>query len=155
MQGATALFPLPRRLDPTLIRLSGWDGVSRDLEAMRREQGVGWVGSEAYEIASLLAWRAPLGVPVLGAEERWAPFRLPHADSAGPGLLVESQRRSGPPNPAVWASAEQVGQLVRTRGGVPDGVEAERFRVYRVIRRPGAEAALLPHAGDDDAAPDL
>ena len=155
VQGATALFPLPRRLDPTLIRLGGWDGVSRDLEAMRREQGVGWVGSEAYEIASLLAWRAPPGVPVLGAEERWALFRLPHVDSAGPGLIVESQRRSGPPNPAYWASAEQVGQLVRTRGGVPAGVEAERFRVYRVVRRPGAGAALLPHAGDDDAAPDL
>ncbi len=159
VQGATALFPLPRRLDPTLIRLGGWDGVSRDLEAMRREQGVDWVGSEAYEIASLLAWRAPPGVPVLGAEDRWALFRLPHADSAGPGLMpgliVESQRRSEPPNPDYWATAEQVGQLVRTRGGVPGGVEAERFRVYRVVRRPGADAALLPHAGGDDAAPDL
>ena len=159
VQGAMALFPLPRRLDPTLIRLGGWDGVSRDLEAMRREQGVGWVGSEAYEIASLLAWRAPPGVPVLGAEDRWALVRLPHANSAGPGLMpgliVESQRRSEPPNTDYWATAEEVGQLVRTRGGMPGGVEAERFRVYRVVRRPGADAALLPHAGDDDAAPDL
>jgi 4-amino-4-deoxy-L-arabinose transferase-like glycosyltransferase len=155
VQGATALFPLPRRLDPTLIRLGGWDAVSRDLEAMRREQGVGWVGSEAYEVASLLAWRAPPGVPVLGAEERWALARLPRADGTGPGLIVESQRRSEPPNPAYWATAEQVGQLVRTRAGVPGGVEAERFRVYRVVRRPGADAALLPHAGGHDAAPDL
>ena len=151
VQGAAAPFPLPRRLDPTLIRLGGWDQVSRDLEAMRREQGAGWIASEAYEIASLLAWRAPREVPVLAAEERWALFRLPPADSAGPGLLLVSQRRSEPPNPAYWATAEQVGQLVRTRGGAADGVEAERFRVYRVERRPSATLALLPH-GDIDAA---
>ena len=160
LQGAAAPFPLPRRLDPTLIRLGGWDGLTRDLEAMRREQGAGWIASEAYDVASLLAWRAPRGVLVLGAADRWALFRLPNADSAGPGLLgpgllLVSQRRSEPPDPAYWAAAEPVGQLVRTRGGAPDGVEAERFRVYRVVRRPGAEAALLPHAGDDDAASNL
>ncbi len=155
VQGAASPFPLPRRLDPILIRLGGWDGLSRGLEAMRREQGAGWVASEAYEVASLLAWHAPPGLPVLGAEGRWALFRLPRADSAGPGLLLVSQRRSNPPDPAYWATAELVGQLVRTRGGVPDGVEAERFRVYRVTRRPGADVALLPHTGDDDAAPDL
>ncbi len=154
VQGAAAPFPLPRRLDPILIRLGGWKQVSLDLEAMRRTQGVGWIASEAYEIASLLAWRAPRGVPVLGAEERWALFRLPRADSSGPGLLVISQRRSEPPDPAYWAAAEQVGQLVRTRGGAADGVEAERFRIYRVVRRPGADVALLPHAGDHDAASD-
>jgi len=152
VQGVAAPFPLPRRLDPTLIRLGGWDGVSRDLEALRRQQGVGWVASEAYETTSLLAWRATSGVPVLGADDRWALFRLPHADSVGPGLLLVSQRRSEPPSPAYWATTEQVGQLVRTRGGVPDGVEAERFRVYRVTRRPGAATIRLP--GEHDAAAD-
>jgi len=154
VQGAAAPFPLPRRLDPTLIRLGGWDGVSRDLEAMRRQQGAGWIASEAYGIASLLAWRAPPDVAVLGAEDRWALFRLSHADSAGPGLLLVSQRRSEPPDPTYWATAEPIGQVVRTRGGVPGGVEAERFRVYRVTRRPGASAACLPHAGEHDAASD-
>jgi len=148
VQAVAAPFPLPRRLDPTLIRLSGWDGISRDLEAMRREQGVGWVASEAYEVASLLAWRAPHDLPVLGADERWALFRLPNAHVAGPGLLVVSRRRSSPPNPAYWAMAEEVGELVRTRGGTVDGMEAERFRVYRVVQRLGADAALLPHSGD-------
>jgi 4-amino-4-deoxy-L-arabinose transferase-like glycosyltransferase len=154
VQGAVAPFPLPRRLDPTLIRLGGWDGVSRDLEAMRREQGAGWVASEAYDIASLLAWRAPPGVPVLGADDRWALFRLPRADGAGPGLLLVSQRRSEPPNAAYWATFEPVGQLVRSRGGVPDGVEAERFRVYRVTQRPGAATTRMPHPGEHDAASD-
>lgn len=154
VQGATAPFPLPRRLDPILIRLGGWDGVSRDLEAMRRQQGVAWIASEAYGVASLLAWRAPPGVPVLGAEDRWALFRLPQASSAEPGLLLVSQRRSEPPDPAYWATARQVGQVVRTRGSAPDGVEAERFRVYLVTQRPGAPFARLPHAGEQDAASD-
>jgi 4-amino-4-deoxy-L-arabinose transferase-like glycosyltransferase len=153
-QGAAAPFPLPRRLDPTLIRLGGWDGVSRDLEAMRRQQGVDWVASEAYGVASLLAWRAPPGVLVLGAENRWTLFYLPQADGAGPGLLLVSQRRSAPPDPAYWVTARQVGQVVRTRGSAPDGVEAERFRVYLVTQRPGAFFARLPHAGEHDAASD-
>lgn len=152
VQGAAAPFPLPRRLDPILIRLGGWDGVSRDLEAMRRQQGAAWVASEAYGVASLLAWRASPGVPVLGAEDRWALFRLPRTSSAEPGLLLVSQRRSEPPDPAYWAAARQVGQVVRTRGGAPDGVEAERFRVYLVAQRPGALFARLPHAGEQDAA---
>jgi len=154
VQGAAAPFPLPRRLDPTLIRLGGWDGVSRDLETMRRQQGAGWMASEAYDVASLLAWRAPSNLPVLGADDRWPLFRLPHADDAGPGLLLVSQRRSEAPNAAYWATGELIGQLVRTRGGAPDGVEAERFRVYRVTRQPGAPTTRMPHAGEYDAASD-
>lgn len=152
VQGAAAPFPLPRRLDPILIRLGGWDGVSRDLEAMRRQQNVEWVASEAYGVASLLAWRALPGVPVLGAEDRWTLFHLPRAVSTEPGLLLVSQRRSEPPDPAYWATAQQVGQVVRTRGSAPDGVEAERFRVYLVTQRPGASIARLPHQGEHDAA---
>jgi len=154
VQGVAAPFALPRRLDPTLIRLAGWDGVSRDLEAMRLQQGVGWIGSEAYGLASLLAWRAPSDVPVLGAANRWALFCLPHSDDTMPGLLVISQRRSEPPDSAYWATAEQIGQLVRTRGGAADGVEAERFRVYRATPRPGAPIIRLPHAGERSAASD-
>lgn len=152
VQGAAAPFPLPRRLDPTLIRLSGWDGVSRDLETMRQQQGVDWVASEAYGLASLIAWRAPPGVAVLGAEDRWTLFRLPRAASTEPGLLLVSQRRSAPPDPAYWATARQVGQVVRTRGGATDGVEAERFRVYLVTQQPGASLARLPRQGEHDAA---
>ncbi len=152
VQGAAAPFPLPRRLDPILIRLGGWDGVSRDLEVMRRQQGVGWVASEAYGLASLLAWRAPPGVPVLGAEDRWTLFRLSQVASTEPGLLLVSQRRSAPPDPAYWATARQIGQVVRTRGSAPDGVEAERFRVYLVTQRPGAFFARLPEQGEHDAA---
>ena len=157
LQAAAAPLALPRRLDPALIRLGGWDGVSRDLELMRRQQGVAWVASEAYGLASLLAWRAPPGVPVLGAEDRWTLFRLPQASDTGQGLLLVSQRRSAPPDPAYWATAQQIGQVVRTRGSAPDGVEAERFRVYRVTPRPGAFFARLPKPrlptqGEHDAA---
>jgi hypothetical protein len=37
---------------------------------------------------------------------------------------------------------------------VPDGVEAERFRVYRVTQRPGAATTRMPHPGEHDAASD-
>jgi len=154
LQAAAAPFPLPRRLDPMLIRLGGWDGVSRDLEALRQEQGAAWVASEAYGPASLLAWRAPLGVPVLGAGDRWTLFRLPQPGTVGPGLLLVSQRRSEPPDPEFWLTVRQVGQVVRTRGSTPDGVEAERFRVYLVTPRPGGPLVRLPHPGGHDAATD-
>lgn len=154
LQASVALFPLPRRLDPTLIQLGGWDALSRDLEALRRQQNAGWIASEAYGPASLLAWRALPGVPVLGAEDRWSLFGLPRTKAPGVGLLLVSQRRSELPDPAYWATAELAGELRRTRGGTPSGVEAERFRVYRVILRPGAPAVRLPHAGEQDAASD-
>ena len=157
VQAATAILPLPRRLDPTLIQLGGWDGVARGLDTLRRNEGAGWVASEAYGPASLLAFHARPGVPVLGAEARWALFDLPRAAPAGPGLLLVSQRRSEPPDPAFWDDARLVGELRRTRASAPDGVEAERFRVYRVVLRPDAAAVRLPEtrlAGARDAVAD-
>ncbi|MBC7800192.1 MAG: UDP-phosphomannose--protein mannosyltransferase, partial [Gemmatimonadaceae bacterium] len=153
VQAATAVLPLPRRLDPTLIQLGGWDGVSRDLEALCLQHGAGWVASEAYGPASLLAFRAAPGIPVLGAEDRWALFGLPAAAVDGFGLLAISQRRSEPPDAQYWATAEQIGHVVRTRRAAPDGVEAERFRVYRVTTRPGARLVRLPGGRDAPADP--
>ncbi len=42
LQAATAVLPLPRGLDPTLIRLGGWDGLAQDVRARgRRVRGRG------------------------------------------------------------------------------------------------------------------
>jgi len=142
LQASAAPFVLPRRMDPTLIRLAGWDALARDADALRVRQGARYLASEEYGPASLLAWWAPPDAEVVGAETRWSLFALPSAPP-GPGLLLLSQRRSEPPDPALWQEATQVGWLLRGR----HGVEAEAFRVYRVVRRQGAAAALLPRPG--------
>jgi 4-amino-4-deoxy-L-arabinose transferase-like glycosyltransferase len=144
VQAAASPFPLPRRLDPTLIRLAGWDALARDADQMRRDTAADCLASEDYGQASLLAWWAPDGTAVSGAEPRWRLFDLPRP-SCRAGLLLISQRRREGPDPALWKEAEQVGHLTRARAGV----EAEAFRVYRVVMREGAPAARLPRPGGE------
>ena len=144
VQATFAPLALPRRLDVTLVRLAGWDALARDAAALRAP-GDAFVAAESYGLASMLAFHRP-GVPVLGAEERWAGFNLPPplAGVAGqPGLLVLSNRRREPPNPVYWVSATEIGQLVRGRGGVT----AEEYSVYRVVPREGAAIRALPRPG--------
>ncbi len=91
------MLPLPRALDPTLIRLGGWDGLRGHLAA----QHAGFIAADNYGVAAILAHDLP--GPVVGAEPRWALFALPQAPVGGQtGLLIRSQRRDGPPDPAPW-----------------------------------------------------
>jgi 4-amino-4-deoxy-L-arabinose transferase-like glycosyltransferase len=139
LQAVLAPLPLPARLDPTLRQMAGWPALAAAVAA--RAEGAPYVAADEYGTAALLARDLPPGIPVIGAEPRWASFALPRAAIAGrPGLLLRSARRAGPPEPAEWASAEPIGELVRGR----DGVEAERYRLYRVIGRAGAIAAVMP-----------
>ena len=144
LQATAHPLPLPRKLDPTLIRLAGWDALARNADALRREQGLAFLASEDYSQASELAWLAPRGTKVVGAERRWDLFRLPQ-QAAATGLLLISDKRGGPPDPALWSAAQEIGGLVRARAGV----EAERFRVYRVTMRAGAPSAVLPRPGGE------
>jgi len=157
LQAAAAPLALPRRLDPALIRLGGWDTLARDADALREKAGAGWMTAEGYPVTALLAWWRP--GPVLAVDSpgdaRWSLLRLPAASGppgssppgssslgSGPGLLLISQRHREPPDPALWSLADPVGELVRAR----DGVEAERFRAYRVLPRPGIPLLRLPSA---------
>jgi len=142
VQAASAPVALPRRFDPTLIRLAGWDAVARDADALRRQNGLAFLAAEDYSLAAELAWWSPGDAPVVGAEPRWALFALPRP-SGGAGLVLVSERRQGGPDPAAWSEAREIGHLTRARGGV----EAERFRVYRATLREGASAAVLPRRG--------
>lgn len=144
LQAAAAPFPLPRRLDPTLARMGGWDGLASAADAMRREQLLAFVASDEYGTAAELAWWSPADATVVGAEDRWRLFRLAPAGPAT-GLLLISERRREGPNPAEWSGAEQIGRLTRARGGV----EAETFRVYRATITRGAVAVVLPRRGGE------
>ena len=131
------------------MRLAGYEALTADLVRAAREQGAGFLASEDYGTASLLAWFAP--GPVLGAEARWRLFTLPAAATAAPGLLLLSVRRREPPDPAFWDVAEPVGAVARSRGGV----EVEHYRLYRVLPRPGATLVRLPsRVRTSDAQPD-
>jgi hypothetical protein len=144
VQAAFAPVPLPRRSDPTLARLGGWDEFAAAVEAERVRMGAAFVAAEEYGLASQLALRLPPGVPVIALHERWALFDLPRPDPGITGLLVQSERRDSAPD---WPAAEPVrraeGALIRAR----HGIEAERYRTFRVESRPGLPFAELPRPG--------
>ena len=126
IQGATGAIPIPGRMDPTLIRLAGWDGLSQQLAAGHAS----FVAADNYGVASILAHDLP--GPVIGDEPRWTLFTLPHAAIAGQsGLLVRSHRRAGPPDPAPWLTIAPAGTATRSRRGVV----AETYDLFRVTAR--------------------
>lgn len=142
LQATAALFPLSRRMDPTLARLGGWSELADAADRMRQANGLEFVASEEYGQAAEMAWWLPPGVMAVGAEARWKLFRLPPA-TPSTGLLLVSERRQEEPDPAQWTAVEQIGRLTRARRGV----EAEAFRVYRATILSGAAAVVLPRRG--------
>lgn len=139
VQAMAAPVPLPRRNDPTLARLGGWEEFAAGVEAARRAAGAAFVAAEEYGLAAELAFRLPAGVPVVAMDPaRWRLFDLPAPEPASgvTGLLVRSERRGeGPP---LWPDAAPAGGLTRARRGV----EAERYRLYHVQVAPGQPAAV-------------
>ncbi len=155
VQATLAPIALPRRLDPTLIRLAGWDGLARDVAALDPGPGFSpapgfrpvpgftpaFVASENYGVAALLAWEP--GLPAIAVEPRWRLFNLPQATAGQTGLVVVSERRAEPPDPAYWSGVTEIGRVTRGRAGV----EAEAYRVYRATLRQDAPAVMLPSRG--------
>ena len=146
VQGIAAPWRLPRAIDPTLVRLSGWDDFAAKVAARAMAEQAAFVADDSYGAASILARLLPAGMVVVGVEPRWAYFNLPDGAAAmagRTGLLVRSLRRSEPPDPAPWAAVALLGEVARTR----DGIAAETYRIYRVTGRAGsgAASAVLPH----------
>ena len=130
LQAAAAPLVLPRKYDPLLIRLGGWDTLAQDLRDL---QGDGFVAAENYGVASLLAWHLP-GATVLGTDPRLQALDLPRRSQhplPATGVLIQSTRRSEPPDPAVWDRIVPLPDLVRAR----HGVVAETYHAYRVSLR--------------------
>ena len=135
LQAGFAPLTLPRGVDPTM-RLAGFEGLAAEASAVPR---AGFLASEEYGLGALLAFHQ--GLPVIGAEARWRLFDLPAPMPGMSGVLVLSARRREGPDPALWQSAEALGSVTRRRGAVV----AETYRLYRVVLRPGAAAAVLPN----------
>ena len=140
LQATLAPFPLARRLDPT-VRLRGWTELAGATADLARQNGLAFIASEEYGPASLLAWARP-GIPVLAAAERWRLFDLPQASSGETGLLLQSERRREPPDDGIWVSSELIGTVVRRAGSR----DVERYRIYKVVNRPGSPAVIVPTA---------
>ena len=134
-QATTALLPLPRKWDPTLIRLGGWDELVTQVGARH----AGFVAADNYGLAAILARGLP-GI-VTGVEPRWREFDLPRLALGGQvGLLVRSRRRAGPPDATPWLSITPAGSIERSRAGTV----AETYDLYRVVA--AADMVALPHA---------
>ncbi len=131
VQALTGVVPLARGQDPTLARLAGWPEFGATVQRAARAAGVDFVAAEEYGLASALALH--VGMPVIAAEARWGSFSLPAPLPGAQGLLVRSLRRGeSPPN---WPGAVALdGELIRARRGV----EAERYRLYRVVSGAGS-----------------
>lgn len=146
LQAAAAPLPLPRRSDPTLARLGGWDAFLAAVDARITHEGAAFVAAEEYGLAAKLAFGLPRGRVVIAMDPRWRYFSLGTPVSGVTGLLLRSERRGeGPP---LWPGAEALpdgeGRLVRSR----DGIEAEAYRLHRVTTAPGLPpAAVLPRPG--------
>lgn len=140
VQSIWAPFPLRRSVDITLARLGGWPELVAEVEAARRARGAAFVAAEEYGLGAQLALRLPRDVPVVVIDPRWAFFDLPRPEPGVTGLMVRSERR-GEWRP-WWTGAEPLDSvLVRSR----HGVEAERYRLFRVETRDGLPpTALLP-----------
>jgi 4-amino-4-deoxy-L-arabinose transferase-like glycosyltransferase len=136
IQAAAGVIPLPPRLDPSALRLRGWDGLAWQVTVAREAAGASFVATDGYAVGSELAWHLA-GETVVGVDPRWRLFALPAypiADAIGV-LVMDIRQREGP-DPAVWAEIERIGEAVRPGAGAPS------YALYRVKGR--ANAASKP-----------
>jgi 4-amino-4-deoxy-L-arabinose transferase-like glycosyltransferase len=139
---------LPMRLDPTLLRLGGWQTLADDIETAARQQNASFIAFDNYGQAALFARLLPPTETVLGAEGRWSLFNLPDGTPptlGRPGLLVRSARRDDRPDPGPWAEIAPLAPLTRARAGMT----AETFRLYRVVGHASDfTIKAMPHPGE-------
>jgi 4-amino-4-deoxy-L-arabinose transferase-like glycosyltransferase len=141
LQATAAPLPLPRRQDPTLARLGGWDGLAADVARAAAREGAAFIAAEEYGLASGMAFRLPREMKVVAMDSRWRFFTLPSPPAPAQGLLIRSERRGeGPP---LWPGAVPIegesGRLIRARGGQ----EAEAYRLFRVRTAPGQPPSVV------------
>lgn len=130
LHAAVGLAVLPPEVDPT-AQMRGWNGFAADVEALRREQGAGWIAVPSYTLAGQFTRR--LGterVVHLDEPARYAHLAPPDpAMLAEPAILVTRARKDFAARYRDrFDRIEKIGTLDRTvRGRVVD-----TYAVYRL-----------------------
>jgi 4-amino-4-deoxy-L-arabinose transferase-like glycosyltransferase len=130
LQASLAPFALPRKLDPTLIRMGGFEALAAEIA---REKPA-FVAGDDWALVSALAFRLPSDIPVFAIGERWALFNLQPASALGEGRFIRSARRGETAPTGLFATHGSGAVLVRARGGI----EAERYGLHQ------AQTLLVP-----------
>ncbi|HEY2048063.1 MAG TPA: glycosyltransferase family 39 protein [Caulobacteraceae bacterium] len=87
-------FGVPLRFDPAWP-VRGWTPFVGRIESVRRSIGATWIGTTSYGLTAQLLDQDRIAAPVMQISERdrWNALRVPSADTADPGLVVDLERR--------------------------------------------------------------
>jgi hypothetical protein len=88
---------VPLRFDPAWP-IRGWRPFDDRIEAARRSVDARWIGTTSYGLTAQLLDQDRIAAPVMqiSERERWEGLRVPLADTAAPGLVVDISRRVSP-----------------------------------------------------------
>ncbi|MFC7609350.1 glycosyltransferase family 39 protein [Teichococcus aestuarii] len=140
VQAAFAPLPLPRRSDPTLARLGGWAEFAATLEAERAARGAAFIAAEEYGLGQRAGAAPAARHPRRRPRRPVGPVR-PRRAAARRHRAAGAQRASR--RSAALAGCGGGGGVTRAR----HGIEAERYRLHRVVVPADAAApplVLLP-----------
>ncbi len=103
----------------TTSQTRGWPAVAAEVEALRLQQGAGWIATHGYATTGQLAFRLPT-VPVLQLDERDRYLNLPPPEATlwrQPALFVEIERLATmPPLKRRFRRVEYLGTIERREG---------------------------------------
>ncbi|MDE2487065.1 MAG: glycosyltransferase family 39 protein [Alphaproteobacteria bacterium] len=118
--------------DPA-VALSGWPRFATEVEQARVSSGAGWVGTLSYGLAAQLEDERKSAAPILQVNERlrYRGFAAPPPGLAGPGLLIDLDRRVDPADLSrCFGVVQPVGELER---GYRQG-PLIRYAMFRVAQ---------------------
>jgi 4-amino-4-deoxy-L-arabinose transferase-like glycosyltransferase len=148
---AHALVPLvvlPGSRDPT-SQMRGWSELGAQVERLRRETGVAWIGTGNYATEGQVAFALKGGVPVLQVDDRLRYVHLPPVDpklAMTPGLVVElNDRQVETVLRKRFRSVQPAGELTRSYRGVALGT----YSAF-VVKEPIAPDTLFKYVPGRD-----
>ncbi|HSZ51185.1 MAG TPA: glycosyltransferase family 39 protein [Caulobacteraceae bacterium] len=119
---------VPLKFDPAWP-LQGWRPFDDQIETARRRVGASWIGTTSYGLTAQLLDQGRIAAPVMqiSERERWEGLRVPLADMAGPGLVVDLSRRVSPTLlRRCFSTVIPLGDIARAAPG-------ERGRPYTLV----------------------
>ena len=143
---------IPPWLDAGQI-IRGWDEVASDADALRRQAGAAWIGTDYYGAVGELQYHLRgEGVPVIGIAERQRYDYAPPPDPAllaAPVLILTRNARPEAFSPC-FANVEKIGTVARRSGSRT----VETFTAYRATAAnptafdPGCDRLAQPYTAN-------